>query len=96
MTIPWVYSWPLTAFAALLALSGAWLAAFPEREAAARRRTLSGRLRNNAAERLPSFPAAAERWCDPAAIRRSGMTRIGLGVGGIALMLPQLFGVYWP
>ena len=94
--MPLVYAWPIAGFCAILALSGAWLALFPEREAEARRRTLSRRLKNNAAERLPSFPAAAERWCEPEAIRRGGLTRFGIGLGGIAMLLPTLAGVHIP
>lgn len=94
--MPLFYAWPIAAFCAILALSGAWLALFADAEAAKRRRTLSRRLKNNAAERLPRFPEAAERWCEPDAIRRGGITRIGLGLGGIALLLPTLAGVYWP
>ena len=27
---------------------------------------------------------------------RPGMVELGLGLGGIALLLPTLFGVFWP
>ena len=94
--IPLVYAWPLAVFCAVVALSGARMALSPEREAQARRRTLSRRLKNNAAERLPSFPAAAERWCDPETIRRGGVMRVGAGLAGIAMLLPTLARVYIP